>query len=146
MTECPFCKIADKSIRAAVLWEDADLLVFLDRCSIREGHSQVITKRHYETFDKMPAELAGRMVKVGQLLARRLKTIYGVERVAFLFTGGDVPHVHAHVVPMHEKTDITSARYITNVDVVQFGSDHLMNGPEVLESVRNKIGSLEEAT
>ena len=30
--------------------------------------------------------------------------------VAFLFTGGDVAHAHAHVVPMHEKTGITSRR------------------------------------
>jgi histidine triad (HIT) family protein len=35
-----------------------------------------------------------------------------VPRVAFLFTGGDIAHVHAHVVPMWEKTDITSRRYI----------------------------------
>jgi hypothetical protein len=39
-----------------------------------------------------------------------MKALYGVPRVAFLFTGGD--HAHAHVVPMHEKTDITSQRYI----------------------------------
>ncbi len=32
--------------------------------------------------------------------------------MTFLFTGGDIPHAHAHLVPMHEKTDITSRRYI----------------------------------
>ena len=32
-------------------------------------------------------------------------------RVAFLFTGGDVAHAHAHVVPIPKKTDITSRRY-----------------------------------
>jgi histidine triad (HIT) family protein len=42
-----------------------------------------------------------------------MKHIYGVPRVAFLFTGGDLPHAHAHVVPMHENTDITSRLYIT---------------------------------
>jgi histidine triad (HIT) family protein len=41
-----------------------------------------------------------------------MKRTYGVERVAFLFAGDDIPHAHAHVVPMHEKTDITSRRYI----------------------------------
>jgi histidine triad (HIT) family protein len=41
-----------------------------------------------------------------------MKNIYRVPRVAFLFTGGDIAHAHAHVVPMHEVTDITSRRYI----------------------------------
>ena len=40
-------------------------------------------------------------------------------RGAFLFTGGDIAHVHAHVVPMYEKTDITSRRYIVE-DTVTF--------------------------
>jgi histidine triad (HIT) family protein len=38
--------------------------------------------------------------------------LYGIPRLAFLFTGSDLPHVHAHVVPMHENTDITSRLYI----------------------------------
>jgi histidine triad (HIT) family protein len=43
--------------------------------------------------------------------------IYGVPRVAFLFTGGDLPHAHAHVIPMHENTDITSRLYITREEL-----------------------------
>ncbi|MER9200737.1 hypothetical protein NKJ28_23470 [Mesorhizobium sp. M0145] len=49
---------------------------------------------------------------LGQKIARAQKRLYGVERVAFLFAGGDVPHAHDHVVPMVENTDITSRRYI----------------------------------
>ncbi|HEY6255350.1 MAG TPA: hypothetical protein VIY51_06100, partial [Xanthobacteraceae bacterium] len=40
-----------------------------------------------------------------------------VPRVAFLFTGGDIAHVHAHAVPIHEPTDITSRRYIVEETV-----------------------------
>lgn len=47
--------------------------------------------------------------KQGASLQKRL---YCVQRVAFLFTGGDIPHAHAHLVPMVEGTDITSRRYI----------------------------------
>ena len=54
-----------------------------------------------------------------------MKAVYNVNRVAFLFTGGDVPHAHAHVIPMHEKTDITSARYFLNPETIQFSSLHL---------------------
>ena len=68
-----------------------------------------------------------------------MKEVYQVERVAFLFTGGDVPHVHAHVVPMHEKTDITSARYIVNLDDVQYDSERLIKAVEELEADRKRL-------
>jgi len=142
MGECIFCDIASKSVESVVIWEDEDLLVFLDRCAVREGHTQIITKMHYETFEQTPPDVAAKMIHMGQRLARKFKSIYRVERVAFLFTGGDVAHVHAHVIPMHEKTDITSARYITNLDIVSFGSDHLMTDRLALESVRSKLGDI----
>ena len=65
-----------------------------------------------DCFDELPAELAARILHLGQRIAGAQKRRYGVERAAFFFTGGDFPHVHAHVVPMVEKTDVTSRRYI----------------------------------
>jgi histidine triad (HIT) family protein len=63
-------------------------------------------------FEELPAASASRITEIGQRLARALKALYGMPRVAFLFSGGDIAHAHAHVVPMQEKTDITSRRYI----------------------------------
>jgi histidine triad (HIT) family protein len=45
-------------------------------------------------------------------LSRAMKRLYRVPYVAFVLTRGDPPHVYAHVLPMHEKTDITSRQYI----------------------------------
>lgn len=72
-------------------------------------------------FDDMPGAICALIVRLGQQLAVAMKQIYGVPRVAFLFSGGDIAHAHAHVVPMHEETDITSRRYIAE-DVVTFRS------------------------
>jgi histidine triad (HIT) family protein len=41
-----------------------------------------------------------------------MKPLFGVSRVAFVFTGWDHAHTHAHVVPAQDRTDITSRRYI----------------------------------
>lgn len=56
--------------------------------------------------------IACRIIHLGQCLACALKPLYRVPRVAFLFTGADYGRTYAHVIPMHEKTDITSRRYI----------------------------------
>lgn len=109
---CLFCAIAAGRVPAHIVYEDEDLVGFLDIRPIRPGHIQLIPRAHYPYFDDLPPVLAARLVTVGQDLARRLKRLYEVERVSFLFTGGDIPHAHAHIVPMVAPTDITSRRYI----------------------------------
>jgi histidine triad (HIT) family protein len=110
--DCWICRIAQGSAVAHVVREDDRLLAFLDRGPIRAGHTQIVSKQHFPYFDEAPAEIISSIVLLGQKLAVAMKRIYHVPRVAFLFTGGDIAHVHAHVLPMWEKTDITSRRYI----------------------------------
>ena len=64
-----------------------------------------------------------------------MKEVYHVDRVAFLFTGGDVAHVHAHA-----KTDITSARYIVAPEELTWSSAHLLQTREDLLAVRASLG------
>jgi histidine triad (HIT) family protein len=112
MKGCVFCQIARGDIRSAIIYEDAEVIGLMDICPIRPGHAQIIPREHFDYFDDLPDVIACRIIHLGQRLARALKTLYGVPRVAFLFSGGDHAHAHAHVIPMHEKTDITSRHYI----------------------------------
>jgi histidine triad (HIT) family protein len=109
---CLFCRIAAREVASHVIHEDAQLFAFLDIYPIRAGHTLVVPKQHFSYFDDLPAALAASIITLGQTLAAAMKRTYGVERVAFLFAGDDLPHAHAHLVPMYEKTDITSRRYI----------------------------------
>ena len=109
---CWICRIARDSASAHIVHEDDHLLAFLDRGPIRAGHTLIVSKEHFPYFDATPAEVVSSIVLLGQKLAVAMKRLYPVPRVAFLFTGGDIAHVHAHVVPMWEGTDITSRRYI----------------------------------
>jgi histidine triad (HIT) family protein len=148
--ECLFCRIAKHEVPAVILYEDESLLAFLDVAPIREGHTQIIPKVHVETFDVLPPVLVAQMVSLAQRFAQRMKAAYRVDRVAFLFTGGDVPHAHAHVVPLHEKTDITSARYLLAEAPIAWDSAHLMVDIQTLESVKEILAfperSLEAAS
>ena len=136
---CPFCRIAAGEIQPVTLYEDTDIVAFLDIAPVRPGHTLIITRRHIETFEQLPPELAAKILALAQRLAKRMKEVYGVERVGFVFTGTDVPHAHAHVVPMHEKTDFTSARYITSAGPLEFGSEHLKVDKAQLERVRDQL-------
>lgn len=91
---------------------DAHIAAFLDIHPIREGYVQIVPRRHYACFDELPPEIAAEIVHFGQRIGAALKRVYGVRRAAFLFTGTDIAHAHAHVLPLHAPTDITSRRYI----------------------------------
>jgi histidine triad (HIT) family protein len=109
---CIFCRIAAGEIPSVRVHEDDRIVAFLDIRPIREGHVLILPKQHYDFFEAMPEDLAAHVLALGQKLARAAKKVYGVERVGFMFTGTDIAHAHAHVVPMVEGTDLTSRRYI----------------------------------
>lgn len=109
--ECAFCRIAHGQTEVETVFESASLLAFLDHAPIRPGHVQVIPKAHFEVFDDLPPSLAAEILHLGQRLAKVQKRLYGLDRIGFVFSGHDVTHAHAHVIPLHEKTDLTSLRY-----------------------------------
>ncbi|KAA0892988.1 HIT family protein [Pusillimonas sp. ANT_WB101] len=123
---CLFCSIAEKTIPATIVYETETLVAFLDIRPIRPGHVLIIPREHFDYFDDLPASLAAEIMQLGQKLAKAMKAHFGVERVAFLFTGTDISHAHAHIVPMHTKADITSPAYISE--------QHLTIGPAVQAS------------
>ena len=116
-TSCLFCRIALGQLKAHEVHASANVIAFLDLHPIRTGHVLVIPRRHFDYFDAIAPDIAHEVLDVGQRLARALRSLTGVERVGFMFTGVDVAHAHAHVVPLVEPTDITSRQYIVENQV-----------------------------
>jgi len=118
---CLFCAIAAGEAAAHIVHQDERLIAFLDIAPIRPGHLQIVPHAHHPTFEALPPDLAAAVLHLGQRLAAVQRRLYGVERVGFLFTGGDIPHAHAHLVPMVRGDDITSRRYIAEERVTYRG-------------------------
>ena len=110
--DCVFCRIVAGKIAVHRVFADDQVVAFLDNGPIRTGHTQIVPRRHFEFFDDLPSDLAERIMLLGQRIAKAQKKAFGVERVGFMFTGGDIRHAHAHLVPLVEPTDLTSRRYI----------------------------------
>lgn len=139
--ECLFCRIARGDIPSHAIYEDDLVFAFLDIGPIRPGHTQVVPKAHYEYFDDLPMPIAGRIVETAQRLGKAMKAAYGVPRVAMVFTGADIAHVHAHLVPMHESTDITSRRYIAE-EKLTFHAMPRVSAEELVSEARRLIAAL----
>lgn len=111
---CLFCRISAGELPAHKVYEDDRVLAFLDLHPIRPGHTLVIPKEHHVWFEDMPIDVATGVTTCAQSIARAMKRLYRVERVAVFYTGIHVPHVHAHVVPMHHVHDVSSQAYLAD--------------------------------
>ncbi len=118
--DCLFCRIGAKALPSHVVHESDRILGFLDIHPIRRGHVVIIPKEHHAYFDDLPPALAAEILGLARELAPILRRRYDAKRVGFMFTGTDIAHAHAHVVPMVEPTDLTSRRYIAE-EQLSFG-------------------------
>jgi len=110
--DCHFCKIANNYPPEHIIYECTDLIAFLSFDPIRESHTLIVTKQHFDYFDDLPQSISHKIIDLGQKIARAQKAMYPVERAGFVYTGGDIAHVHAHVIPLFEKSDITSLKFV----------------------------------
>lgn len=132
---CLFCRVASGDVPAHRVYEDDHILAFLDLHPIRAGHALVIPKAHHVWFEDLPEDLATRITSCAQRLARRMKALYEVERVAMFYTGIHVPHAHAHVVPMHHVHDVTSQAYLS-AGIDEYTLPPRLPDPEMAEIAR----------
>ncbi len=108
--DCIFCKIIDKELPANIIYEDLDVIAFLDINQATKGHTLVIPKNHHETYLSTPKEEMHHVMdvaqKIGQaqmkqLLARGVNIIINNYPPA----GQVIPHFHVHVIPRYDQTD-----------------------------------------
>ncbi len=102
--DCIFCKIAAGEIPAINVLENDDVLAFMDIGPLAKGHVLLIPKGHYETLDKMPADLTGRCLQHLPSLTKAVQAVTGCQGVNILQNNGTVAHqvvmhVHFHIIP-----------------------------------------------
>jgi diadenosine tetraphosphate (Ap4A) HIT family hydrolase len=105
-----FEKIADGTIPSRKVWEDEKYLAFLTPCPNTPGMTLVVPKKNpgAYVFD-MPDEEVASLMSAAKKVAKLLEKAFGLERVAVVFEGEAVPHVHAKLYPMHNMSDDRSA-------------------------------------
>ena len=104
MNDCIFCKIANKEIPATVVYEDAEVLVFMDIGPIIKGHALVISKEHYDPVTKTPDAVLAKLHLTAKRVAQAQMNGLGADGVNIIQNNGaaagqEVSHIHVHVIP-----------------------------------------------
>jgi histidine triad (HIT) family protein len=101
---CIFCKIVRKEVPASIVYEDGEVIAFLDIRPVSEGHVLVIPKAHFETIFDTPEELLAQIYKITKKVAEAVKKGVKADGISIIQQNGraadqDVFHLHVHVIP-----------------------------------------------
>ena len=102
--DCIFCKIIAKEIPATVVYEDDEVLVFMDIGPIIKGHALVIPKKHYDPLTDTPDEIVAKLHITAKKIATAQMNAFRADGVNIMQNNGiaagqEVEHIHIHVIP-----------------------------------------------
>lgn len=104
MAETIFSKIIAGEIPCHKVYEDDDVLAFLDISPLAEGHTLVIPKQEVATLDQLSDDAAAAIGRVLPRLCRAVMAVTGARDYNILQNNGAaahqaVFHVHFHIIP-----------------------------------------------
>jgi histidine triad (HIT) family protein len=103
MDNCIFCKLAKGEIPCDKIYEDENLLVFLDIKPVSDGHTLIIPKKHIVWMQEAEDEIISEIFKLVKKLMFALKKGLPCDYVQVSVVGNEIPHFHVHLIPRHKE-------------------------------------------
>jgi len=104
MEECIFCKIIVGDVPSERVYQDDDIVAFLDISPVTKGHVLVVPRQHYKDVYDIPEELLGKMVAVLKKIASSVVEAAGADGFNIGMNNGEASgqvifHAHMHLIP-----------------------------------------------
>ncbi len=103
---CTFCKIVSKELPSDIVYEDEDIIAFLDKNPVFPGHTLVIPKEHYKTLLDIPDPILAKLFSDIKFISRAVMKATGSEGIVILnntIVSQSIPHAHVHLIPRNYK-------------------------------------------
>ena len=99
-----FARILRGELSAIKIYEDEQVLAFMDIMPQADGHALVIPKTPAVTLLDLPADVAAYTIQIVQKIARAIETALDAKGIVLMQLSGEaagqtVPHVHFHLIP-----------------------------------------------
>lgn len=103
MNDCIFCKISNGQIPSEKIWEDKNFVATLDINPVTAGMILVIPKKHFSSyiFDNDEKTINDTM-SAAKKVAKMLEKAFNAKKVAVIFEGLEINHLHVKIFPLKE--------------------------------------------
>lgn len=104
LKSCIFCSVVSGRQPRIDVYQDADIMVIMDKYPINTGHTLVIPIKHYDNLLQMPPSEVGKLYTLVPDVAKAVVSAVGADGFNVGQNNGIaanqiVPHVHVHIVP-----------------------------------------------
>ncbi len=104
MSDCIFCKIAGGEIKSEFVYDDDNFFGILDNNPKAEGHTLIISKKHYKTILDLPNTLGNELQEAIKKVSLDLIKDGKAEGFNVLVNSNSVAgqlveHFHVHIIP-----------------------------------------------
>lgn len=101
---CIFCDIIQGAAEVSMCYEDSDALAFMDIQPVNAGHTLVVPRQHFESFEDLPQDLGMHLFEVAMRLGPVIRRVSATEGMNLVVSSGtaagqDVYHFHIHLIP-----------------------------------------------
>lgn len=101
-----FAKIIRGEITAFRVYEDSQILAFMDVMPQSDGHTLVLPKAEAENIFDLDPQMAAAVIKGGQKIARAVRKAFAADGIMLVQYNGAVAgqtvfHFHLHIVPRY---------------------------------------------
>ncbi len=132
--DCIFCKIIAGEIPSFKVYEDENVLAFLDITQGTKGHTLIIPKKHIKNVYDLDEETAANLFKVVPKIANALKKSFNPIGINIV-NNNDKPlqqvfHYHIHLIPRYEN-DGMKLSTINNYG--KFSNDYFNNLSDLIK-------------
>lgn len=104
-----FTRILEGELPGRFVWRDERCAAFLTIAPIRAGHVLVVPRAEVDHWLDLEPDLAQHLTAVAQTLGKALQHGFPSKKVGLMIAGLEVPHVHLHVLPIDELSDMDFA-------------------------------------
>jgi histidine triad (HIT) family protein len=108
-----FTKIVNGEIPCYKIAEDDRYLAFLDVNPNAKGHTLCIPKAEINKIFDMEEDHYMGLMQFSRKVAKAIEKSIACKRVGVAVVGLEVPHVHVHLIPLHDMDDMRFQRKVS---------------------------------
>lgn len=111
--DCLFCKIVKGEIPCYKIYEDEQVLAFLDIKPATKGHCLIIPKEHAESIFDISEGSLQNVIKAAKKISKKIRDTLQAGGIRLSQSNGkaagqEVMHFHLHIIPRYENDGLSN--------------------------------------
>lgn len=111
-----FTRIIRGEIPGTFVWRDDRCVVFLSINPMATGHALVVPVDEVDHWIEADPELMAHLFRVAHVIGQAQQRAFGCERVGMIIAGYEVPHLHVHVIPTDDMSQLSFANAARSIE------------------------------